>query len=206
MGAPILITGTGRCGTRSAAALLSRQPQTVVTHERYGMNVPWGNKVWRRRLHETCMAVSSTRVTTGDAGFYWSPHAEWFASHGWRVIFLLRDIEEVANSFKRIWEDHAHPLANHDGSEYSRPPWAECYPNTPKRDRDEALHFYILQEHRRAQDLDEMDGVKVVPTYALNREDGRESIVRAAGLTPASGTLAPVHKNDGRTAPSAVPD
>src|SRR5437667_11423287 len=105
----ILGIGSGRCGTRSLANLLNRQPGTRVTHEE-PPRLPW------RIPHARAMAQRLAQIersrqeqVVGDVALYYLPYVEQAIEHSpdVRILCLKRPREEVIESFCR-WIDKVH--------------------------------------------------------------------------------------------------
>src|SRR5262245_55888342 len=97
----ILGMGSGRCGTRSLAAVLSRQPGTKVTHEAKPL-LPWRNprsSVIAQRFERMQRAVHDGVV--GDVASFYLPYAEMAIAiePDVRIVCLKRPQDDVVESF-----------------------------------------------------------------------------------------------------------
>src|SRR5262245_3459710 len=92
----ILGIGTGRCGTRSLALLLNRQPGAKITHEDYPL-LPWRDprpSAIAQRLKK--LARRKTPIT-GDVASFYLPYVEHAVAIApdIRIVCLERPKEEV---------------------------------------------------------------------------------------------------------------
>src|SRR2546423_307998 len=126
----LLGIGSGRCGTRSLANLLNRQPGTQVTHEE-PPRLPW------RIPHDRAMThrLAQIEPIVGDVASYFLPYVQQAIEYspGIRIVCLKRPREEVIDSFCR-WLDKVHPLpTNHWAARpalgwHHEPIWTRIFP------------------------------------------------------------------------------
>jgi hypothetical protein len=90
--------GTGRCGTKSLAEFLNKQPGLNVTHE--GVALGWYPAVADIDTHINHFFKRNGDII-GDVGFYWVNYLDLILHRhsDVKVINLIRDDEEVVNSF-----------------------------------------------------------------------------------------------------------
>jgi len=98
--------GTGRCGTKSLAEFLNKQPGLNVTHE--GVALGWYPALADTETHINHF-FKRTGDIIGDVGFYWVHYLDLiFHRHPHvKAINLVRDNEEVVNSFWSHMDDDA---------------------------------------------------------------------------------------------------
>jgi len=185
-------TGTGRCGTSSLAALLSAQNGADVTHERWRSRVPWTEgQHWARSLVEECEeSLEGGARVAGDVAFQWQWYAEGLIEAGARIVYLLRNCEEVVESFIRKsgprnnWE----PWPELDEDERFR--FHECFPSFAAESKREALRMYWRLSVGRARDLNARhDAFEIFPTEALNSEGGVKGILDHLQVPTAARTI-----------------
>ncbi len=191
----ILGMGTGRCGSHTLAELLSRQPDTQVTHEQPPL-LAWkpdpGRDVMAARLERLFRTRPQARV--GDVASFYLPYVEAAIAREpqLRVICLERPREEVVASFC-AWIDVAHPLpTDHWSVEpargwYHEPVWTRIFPQYPTKSREEGLRRYWDEYHTRATGLMRRfpNHVRLFPMAAtFNTEGGMREMLTFAGIPP----------------------
>jgi len=166
-------TGTGRCGTSSLAALLSAQNGADVTHERWRSRVPWTEgQHWARSLVEEC----EESLEGGARVAQW--YAEGLIEAGARIVYLLRNCEEVVESFIRKSGPRNNWQPWPQLAENERFRFHECFPSFLAESKREALRKYWSLSVGRAQDLNARhEAFEIFPTKALNSEDGVKGIL-----------------------------
>ena len=115
-----IITGTGRCGTLSAAYIFGG-------HHEKKPHLPWNKNL--SLLEEHLKDVKEDDVLV--ASFY-IPYLGELLKRGARVIYLYRDKEEVVDSFIRKTEKNG----VNPWSPEAKNPFSKCFPkyNLPKED------------------------------------------------------------------------
>lgn len=189
----VLGMGTGRCGTHTLAELLSRQPDTSVTHEQPPL-LSWlpesGRNIIGARL-ERILGMRPQRLV-GDVGSFYLPYIESALAHQprMRVVCLERPREEIVASFC-AWLDAAHPLPTDHWSDeptegwYHEPVWTRVFPQYPTRTREEGLRRYWDEYHEKATALMRRfpDNVRIFPTAAsFNKEDSMRDLLSFVGI------------------------
>jgi hypothetical protein len=181
----IVGVGTGRCGTKSLTRLLSQQPGTGPTHERYGPEVRWDGpaRLWPLRLWRDTAAQDAP--VAAEVAFYWTPHVEtllqWADQDGRnvRVVGLKRDRQETIDSYLR-WKQNGDHWRRRDLREEEPGEWDHCYPSFALEDKAEAIGAFWDEVYDRLADIED-ERVQVFCTQSLNETDGVESILEHCG-------------------------
>jgi hypothetical protein len=125
----IIGTGTGRCGTKSLATLLNKQPSSRVTHERYKYNVPFPpDSYYSNQLIKDCAFHKRTGYyLIGDVALQWI----WYANdlmkvNGLKMVYLRRHPLEVHDSFVRKVKPYGYHHWEKNGATPSE--WDKAYP------------------------------------------------------------------------------
>lgn len=182
----IIGVGTGRCGTKSLTRLLSLQPGTEPSHERYEWRVQWNGprNLWPLRLWEDTR--NSPSSVQADVAFYWTPHVsdflQWADGQGRavRVVALKRDRADTIDSYMRWKQDPDH-WRWHGRREHSPDQWDQCYPplrGQPSKPAAIGAFWDLVYEHLESF---EDERVRVFETGDLNTEDGVERILAHCG-------------------------
>jgi hypothetical protein len=184
MGTFILGVGTGRCGTSSLSNLLTQQPRSKVTHERYGHRVRWNcpPSLWPYRLFRD--TIRSQELYFGDVAFYWTPHIETFIEFGdrhnvkVRVVGLVRPKDEVISSYVN-WVRMKNHWIHHQGKDYNYSEWDHCYPAyNPSLTRKEAIGEFWEHVNDDLKLLaNKYNQVEIFETRELNNEVGVRAIL-----------------------------
>lgn len=181
----IVGVGTGRCGTKSLTRLLSLQPGTAPTHERYQHRVRWScpERLWALRLWRDT-ARADTPVAA-DVAFYWTPQVEAFLRWGEkagrevRIVGLKRDREETIGSYQR-WKQETDHWRHHGGRDSTHDQWDQCYPPLEADSKAEAIGAFWDRVYDHLETVQD-DRLDVFPTAALNRRKGVEAILEHCG-------------------------
>jgi hypothetical protein len=165
--------GTGRCGTKSLAALLNAQEDAFVTHERARETA-----THRPDLDELGRALAHVqgRSLVGDVAMWWLQSVPLFL-RSWERLFMNEHGEN-------LWEMEAGGDAD-----FFPPMNGETIAESAARYWD---HYY--QSVERLQ-VAYPERVAVFNMSALNRRKGRKRIVEHAGVEPTD--LSKVHENAG---------
>src|SRR5436190_139669 len=156
----ILGMGTGRCGTRTLATLLNRQPDSQVTHEEYPL------LIWRSPRRENLVArlqrLLKSRQTSvvGDVASFYLPYAAAAIDFdpGIRIACLQRPRAEVIHSFCQ-WIDKVHPLPTNHWAQrpapgwYHEPIWTQIFPQYETTDRLKGIGRYWDEYSEQAEAL-----------------------------------------------------
>lgn len=197
---PTLVVGvgTGRCGTKSLVRLLDVQPETAVTHERFGASVRWNCnpnlwplRLWRfpaQQAEEAFTGGETSLRLAGDVSLQWTPHVRHFlrwadnSGREVRIIGLRRDREEVVDSYLR-WKpnaDHWRPRGVHS-EDFDE--WDKCYPAFPEAEtKAEGIGRFWDRTYEILDGIED-PRLKVFPTEALNSEEGVRAILEHVGVT-----------------------
>ncbi len=172
--------GSGRCGTRSLAALLDSQNRAHVSHEILGPSVAWEQgeaTVWG--MLRDLPRDSGLRLV-GDVASYYLPYVEHILSVylSTRFVCLKRDREETIASFVKKTPRKNHWMA-HDGSWWRHSPWDQCFPKYHASSKEEAIGRYWDDYYRRAEELQSRypASFRVFPIETLNTLDGQRRIL-----------------------------
>lgn len=208
----IIGMGTGRCGTRSLAKLLSQQRGTRITHEERPL-LPWRNaraSVLVSRLER--MQLTRSESILGDVASFYLPYAEHAIefSPEVRMVCLKRPREEVVKSFCD-WLDSVHPLpTNHWAIKpaagwFHEPVYTRMFPQYDCENREEGIRRYWTEYYQRAELLTERfpQRVRVFDSQTcLNTEAGQRELLDFCGFERQSQVVVPeIHENKGDAAP-----
>lgn len=164
MSKPTIIgCGTGRCGTKSLSKILSTCEMTEVTHET-DPKLYWENdKNYEEKLEQFKDGLD-------DVALYYGKYIERFLEDldDVRVIVLMRDKDEVIESFKAVTVDR-----NHWNGEITEE-WDRCFPDYGESDKDAAISMYYQQYYENIPLKDER--VLVIPTAGLSWKKTQEAI------------------------------
>ncbi len=209
----VLGMGTGRCGTRSLAQVLSAQPECRVTHEEWPL-LPWVSDdpgaLLRRRIER--MLRTRAEPVVGDVASFYLPYVG-EAIRIWpdlRVICLRRPREEVVRSFC-AWLDRVHPLPTNHWAKVPAPGWhhepvyTRMFPQYEEQDREAGIRRYWEEYYAAGEDLEREfpQQMRIFDTdAALNSSDGQRDLLAFAGVPGDRQVLVlETHENETRTAP-----
>lgn len=209
----VLGMGTGRCGTRSLAALLDQQAGSRVTHEQWPL-LPWATSdtdaLIRERLGR--MRQQRTEPLIGDVASFYLPYvaAALRLDPAVCVVCLQRPREEVIRSFE-AWLDKVHPLNTDHWSKTPAPGWhhepvyTRIFPQYDTQNRAEGIGRYWDEYAQRAAALAEQypDRVRVLNMQqALNTAEGQRDLLGFVGIPPERQVVSLENrKNESETAP-----
>jgi hypothetical protein len=198
----LLVTGSGRCGLLSLAALLNGQPGTKVTLEEPPL-LPWrhqpGDRLIRARLDRLRRRPKAS--VTGDAAAFYLPYlADALAiDPELRVLALRRPRAEVVASFGRFLDEHNAFPTDHWSDEpapgfFHDPLWTRTFPQYDTADRAEGIGRYWDECERILADLAARhpDRLRVFDMReALGSEAGQRHLLDFAGYAPAEQVVVP---------------
>lgn len=208
----ILGMGTGRCGTRSLATLLNRQPAAKVTHEEYPL------LTWRSPFPEKLVARLQRMLTSrkakivGDVASFYLPYTELAIAFDpeIRIVCLKRPRAEVVHSFCQ-WVDKVHPLpTNHWAIRpapgwYHETIWTPIFPQYETTDRLKGIGRYWYEYYERAETLQAQfpTNIRIFDWLpALNTLEGQRELLSFCGFAESDQVLTlDIHENKGETAP-----
>lgn len=175
----IIGLGSGRCGTKSLAVLLTAQKHALVTHEQRPV-VPWTTHLTSPTRHIDALAGSAYQ-TIGDVGFYYLPHVEtiWERYPQARFICLQRDREETIDSFVRWIKGVDYWAPDRD----TKDPWTHCFPVTEGDNLRARIGAYYDAYYEHAEKLAKDERFLSLPMESLNTREGVTQILRHAGFT-----------------------
>ena len=204
----LLGIGSGRCGTRSLAVLLSRQPSTAVWHESRPL-LPWDTRHSPQTMQSRFTALIQARpnaARVGDVAHFYLPYIEEIieAFPAVRVICLKRDREETAESYAR-WIAQTRRGAPVDHWRSSRTGlvpdvWDQCFPKYPVTDLREGVRCYWDEYYQRAEELVIRfpDKIRIFDTAAtLNDPERVGWLLDWAGIPTNDHDFTVVHANKG---------
>jgi predicted O-methyltransferase YrrM len=201
---PILLgMGTGQCGTQLLAEILSRQPNTNVTHEQPPL-LSWSlalspqderdrGALIRNRLSR----IRRTRreLTVGDVASFYLPYVEDAIAFDStiRIVCLQRPRDEVVAAFCRFLDERAPFPINHWARECATgwqhdPIWTRCFPQYDTQDRAEGIGRYWDEYTTKAEELARRfpDNVRIWDTEVLTTEPGVREVLSFAGIPSAN--------------------
>ena len=178
----IIGLGTGRCGTKSLAALLSAQPNTVVAHEYHRSPLPWhfSEDAIEKRMN-------SLEMINGDVGFYYLNYVDFILKKkpDTRFICLKRRKEEVIASYLKKTDGRNH-WVNHDNKIWSADPlWDVAYPKFDTSDKASAIGMYYDLYYQIIHTLKDKypNNLKIFDIERLNSRKGIRSMLIFCGYT-----------------------
>jgi hypothetical protein len=197
----ILGIGSGRCGTRSLADVLNRQPGCRITHEDRPL-LAWDadQKSERLRARFARWRQRRSEPIVGDDASLYLPYLDeaLSAEPDLRVICLQRPRDEVIDSFGR-WLDRVHPVPTDHWTtrpqpgRHHHPVWSTIFPKYDEPTRQAGIGRYYDDYYRQVARLQEAcpDRVGVFPTTALNDEASLRDLLSFAGIPADQQVLTP---------------
>jgi hypothetical protein len=192
----IIGLGTGRCGTNTLAALLDMQPDTQVTHERFGHSLHWQGS---ENLVRELIASGADATSYGDVHSAYLPYAAEMLGSGEssedeiRFVCLEREREATVDSFLRKTERKANHWAPTPFlARHAR--WNDSFPTyEPHLDKREAIGRYWDEYHTEAMRLQSQypEEFRIFEMQALNDEQGQSAILDFIGIAPDQQRLEP---------------
>ena len=189
----ILGLGTGRCGARSLASLLDKQPGCRVSHEVPPL-LDWHGSHHAARLKARIERMARVREepVIGDVASFYLPYAEPIleAMENVKLVCLRRDREATIASFCR-WLDRVHPLpTNHWSVEpppgyFHDPFYTRVFPKYDTATREEGIRLYWDEYYQRAEELANRypDRFRLFDMdVALNSEEGQRDLLSFCGF------------------------
>lgn len=174
--------GTGRCGTRSLAALLDAQSTVAAQHERKPC-IGWRDDVPDFHIRNF---REQGEPHYADVGFYYLPHVETLLDkyRDIRFVCLQRDRQQTIDSFCR--SSHGDWFAPGDG-------WNRCFPDYEPAPFDEQVGRYWDEYYERAESIYD-SRFRVFPTESLSDPAGIAAILNFAGIDDPN--IVPQHITD----------
>ncbi len=168
--ATILILGTGRCGTTSAANIFRAQNRTTATHE--GLRLAWREAGHRLAEYVGWLDTRSSDEMQADAAFYLLPIADELLDRlrNLRIVVLERPRDQVVSSYEN-WRPDCNHWQHHDGSLWNHDEWDECYPKFDAATRKEAIGMYWDFYHRETRRLEREHPDRVIKMAAVDLND-----------------------------------
>jgi hypothetical protein len=198
--------GTGRCGTKSLAALLSQQVSTAMAHEVRPL-LPWNKEAAPQDMQarfEAILGLFPQVTRVGDVAHFYLPYVEDIlaAFDDVRVICLQRDRNATIDSYLQwtVKTRGGRPV-NHWSAEregFEADPWDVCFPKYPTLDMAEAIGRYWDEYYDRAAGLAHRfpERVRIFPTErVLNDQDGIRDLLDWIGIPRPQQNLLIVHAN-----------
>lgn len=184
MGRLVVGLGTGRCGTRSLAALLDAQPGAHVTHERFYKALHWQGA--EPVVGKLLAAARDGDGIEGDVASAYLPYGEFILArtNDARFVCLERERDATVASFlakTRDKADHWRPGAGsmrHTG-------WNPSFPDYDHRiSKEAAIGRYWDDYHRRAAALAAAypDHFALFPVEVLNSAEGQREVLDFVGV------------------------
>jgi hypothetical protein len=164
--------GTGRCGTKSLAKLLSLQEGWQVTHE----NEP--HLSWSDEPDPGQSFRRAAYPNYSDVAFYYLPHVNRLRElyPGMRFVCMQRDCEATVASFVRKQPPGIHWFSD------SQQGWCRSFPaiDAPGIEEQARLYWHLYYEWARQL---EGDDFRIFPTTALGDPAGTLEILQFCGVT-----------------------
>jgi hypothetical protein len=196
----ILGMGAGECGLLLLSQILSRQPDTRVTHEQLPW-LPWERQPnesgIRDRLRQLLATANESRV--GDVASFYLPYVEEaIQCHpAVRIICLKRPRDEVVAGFCRTPDQPSGAPVNSQAKgtrpDRSHDPFeTQFFPQYGTHDREEGIERYWDEYYTAAEQLQRWypDNVRVWDSEILTTEAGLREVLTFAGI-PASEQVIP---------------
>jgi UDP-N-acetylglucosamine:LPS N-acetylglucosamine transferase len=197
----LLGVGTGCCGTKSLAILLSAQPSTAVMHQSRPL-LPWyrsqADQDVRSRLMSLVQRFPQV-ARVGEVASSYLPHIREIlqAFDKVRVICLRRGRRETIESFVRwIAQSRRGRPVNHwsaDRAGFESDPWDACFPKYPTRDMAEAIGLYWDEYYALSSELAGSDSqrFRIFDTETLDHREGVAELLAFADVPIERQVLAP---------------
>lgn len=165
--------GSGRCGTRSLAALFAAQEDVDAQHERKPV-VPWAED--NLASFHLSRAQESVDRFFMDVAFYYLPHVRYLASlfQDIKFICLKRDKQATVESFCRKQSTCVQWFTTEEH-------WGACFPNYRRDKLPNLVSRYWDDYYSEAEKL-QSKSFQIFPTEALNTAEGRGEILTFAGI------------------------
>ena len=189
----VLGIGTGRCGLRSLAKILNRQPETQSSYEEPPL-LPWKLSDAERVVRERFARFrrnSRGRILCDVASFYLPCLEVAIAAEAdIRIIALRRPREEVVVSFCE-WLDQSFPLPTNHWADRPAPGWhhdplrTRTFPQYDTQNREEGIRRYWDEYYQRVEELRRRypQQIRLFDTYeALNTPAGLQDLLSFAGV------------------------
>jgi len=182
--------GTGRCGTKSLAEFLNKQPGLNVTHEGVALG-------WYPALADTDTHINHffkrTGDIIGDVGFYWVNYLDLVLHRhpNVKVVNLVRDDKEVVESF---WNHHVE-----EGEPISvSVDWYGFPYDSAERTKD-ALKTMVTRYRYLEAQLFKMYPFSIyrLDTYSLNNKKEMSRVLDWIGAPRDNRIMEAVHSNKG---------
>jgi len=185
----VLGIGTGRCGSTTLTRLLSLQPGAYISHEHAPL-LPWKPCPQRYHFHrERFIALLKMRQYAGDVAHWWLPYLESIFQDfpDTRVICLKRDQQETVRSFELIKGEGlagVNHWSAHDGKQWRRNLWDQCYPDYDVKSRKLALMLYWDEYYAIVPEMQkERPGqIRVFDPIQMDSESGQKEILDFCGF------------------------
>lgn len=180
----VLGCGTGRCGTKSLASFLNKQPNSEVHHE-FGKKLRWDKEdwqffwdrlnVWYRDIEYLSRSIED-EYRLGDVAPWYLPYIEeivrvYDLDWPFRIICLRRDKDETVESYINH-QNQGNTFQN------TSPNWPEvdqAYPTYPDElSMEEAVGRYWRDYYECAEWIsDQVDWFEIFELEELNRKIGQ---------------------------------
>jgi len=201
--------GSGGCGTRSLAHLLSEQPDTQVTHE--GLpHLPWVADPALADRH-LAMVLGRDEGTVGDAAFYLLPYVSmiWKRQPEARFICLRRERASCLQSLiGKMNRGQFNVYQHHDGRR--RRAHEAVARQFPKYDHapsmEHAIARYYDDYYHQAEWFAQDARFRIFDLEDLNTEGGVASILDFAGFPAGDQNVIVGIRENQAPEPSADPD
>lgn len=184
--------GSGRCGTKTLARLLDKQPAAQVTHEQAPL-LDWYSSHYKSRAEARLNRLLDKRKApfVGDVASFYLPYARSILQQfpNARLICLKRERAATIKSFCR-WVDRVHPLKTDHWSEnpqagfFHEPNWTRIFPKYQVGDRAERIGLYWDEYYQRAEELSSEfeDRFRIVETETLSSTKSQAEILEFCGF------------------------
>jgi len=174
--------GTGRCGTKTLAALLNMQAGAHVTHELFAHNLTWEIAAGFVLAMEREFRDNDFRLF-GDVALNWLPYAMLFVNRELRPIVLQRDRAATVESLLRRAGDRDwwRRGVTEDADWFQAMP---TYNNTMTK--REAVERYYDEYYAECRELQDVFGDRLlwVRTEDLSSEQEQRRILAHVGYEP----------------------
>lgn len=177
--------GTGRCGTKSLAALLSWQDDADVQHERFESAIAWAKSEDQVHAFLDACAARPDRALVGDVAFYYLPYIEMILARrpDARFIALQRRRATTIDSYMQ-WTEGRNHWMKHNGTRWRHDEWDKCYPKYRARTKAGALRRYWDDYYRTFEQLRRRypNNLRRFRVESLNTEAGQRAILDFVGI------------------------
>jgi len=174
----IIGLGTGRCGSNSFQALLSKQPNCTCFHE-HRPRPDWENDE-KTVLEKTKYLMTLWQTYVGDVGMYYLSYVDFLLEKypECKFVCLKRDKEATIKSFMKKTPGRNHWM-EHNGKWKKCPNWDQCFPKYNVERKLDALAAYWEDYYKRSEEFEKkyLKNFKIFNVEDLNNAEQVERML-----------------------------